>query len=120
MINVGPSGDGRIVPVFEERLINLGKWLSVNGEAIYNSAPWKYQNDTIGKTWYTLGDSAVYAITLGWPYQEELQLGLSAELLEDTETVVTLLGYSEPLTVIKIQININIFYKYFVVVESNR
>jgi len=36
-----------IAPVFEERLRQLGSWLSVNGEAIYASVPWKHQNDTV-------------------------------------------------------------------------
>jgi len=47
LINAGPTADGMIAPVFEERLRQLGSWLSVNGEAIYASVPWKHQNDTV-------------------------------------------------------------------------
>ena len=47
LINVGPTADGMIIPVYEERLRQLGSWLQVNGEAIYASKPWKYQNDTV-------------------------------------------------------------------------
>lgn len=47
MINVGPTHDGRIIPVFEERLKQLGDWLKVNGEAVYSSKPWTHQNDTV-------------------------------------------------------------------------
>jgi len=47
LINVGPTADGMIVPIFEERLRQLGSWLKVNGEAIYASKPWKHQNDTV-------------------------------------------------------------------------
>ncbi|KAF2884220.1 hypothetical protein ILUMI_21955 [Ignelater luminosus] len=97
LINVGPTSDGKIIPIFEERLINLGSWLAVNGEAIYYSVPWKYQNDTVSETWYTSNDRAVYAITLAWPGYDELRLGLTSKLLEDEDTVVTLLGHSEPL-----------------------
>jgi alpha-L-fucosidase len=34
-MDVGPTQDGRIIPMFEERLRQLGSWLDVNGEAIY-------------------------------------------------------------------------------------
>jgi len=47
LINVGPTADGIIAPIFEERLYQLGGWLKVNGEAIYASKPWKHQNDTV-------------------------------------------------------------------------
>jgi len=47
LINVGPTADGMIKPVFEERLRQLGSWLQVNGEAIYASKPWTHQNDTV-------------------------------------------------------------------------
>ena len=45
-MNVGPTHDGRIVPIMEERLRQLGQWLEINGESIYKSKPWMHQNDT--------------------------------------------------------------------------
>jgi len=47
LIDAGPTADGMIIPIFEERLRQLGSWLQVNGEAIYASKPWTYQNDTV-------------------------------------------------------------------------
>ena len=44
--NQGPTSDGMIPPIFEERLLDIGKWLNINGEAIYGTKPWKAQNDT--------------------------------------------------------------------------
>lgn len=46
LLNIGPTADGMIPVVFEERLRGIGAWLSVNGEAIYATRPWRIQNET--------------------------------------------------------------------------
>jgi alpha-L-fucosidase len=41
LLNIGPEPDGTI-PAEEERiLLEIGGWLAVNGEGIYDSRPWK-------------------------------------------------------------------------------
>lgn len=35
LLNVGPTADGRIPAIMEDRLLAIGRWLAVNGEAIY-------------------------------------------------------------------------------------
>ncbi len=56
------------MPIFEERLRQLGSWLKLNGEAIYSTRPWKYQNDTTNSdVWYTTNGNIVYAILLNYP-----------------------------------------------------
>ena len=45
LLNVGPTSDGIIPPLFEERLRGVGAWLDVNGEAIYASEPWRVQKE---------------------------------------------------------------------------
>ncbi|XP_064595553.1 alpha-L-fucosidase-like [Liolophura sinensis] len=96
LVNIGPTAHGTIVPIFEERLGQLGQWLGVNGEAIYSSFPWTFQNDTLTpRVWYTAADvqmkRMVYAIVLDWPQNSTLSLGAVSPT---PTTQVTLLGYS--------------------------
>ncbi|KAI3388037.1 hypothetical protein SNEBB_002508, partial [Seison nebaliae] len=76
LINVGPTKDGKIIPIFQERLSQVGNWLKINGEAIYKTRPWIYQNDTLTKdVWYTKKDKKVYAIITNSWRGEEIELG---------------------------------------------
>ena len=47
LVNVGPTKEGIIPVILQERLLQMGEWLSINGEAIYDSIPWTVQNDTL-------------------------------------------------------------------------
>lgn len=40
LLDIGPGADGTIPVVMEERLIEMGDCLEVNGEAIYGTKPW--------------------------------------------------------------------------------
>jgi alpha-L-fucosidase len=91
LINIGPTKEGRIAPIFEERLRQLGQWLSINGEAIYETRPWIYQNDTVNSdVWYTLKSGVVYGILLKWPTKSII---IDAPHTT-SNTKVTMLGYN--------------------------
>ncbi|XP_065653357.1 tissue alpha-L-fucosidase-like isoform X2 [Hydra vulgaris] len=93
LLNVGPTADGRIIPIYEERLRDIGKWLRINGEAIYGSQPWRVQKDFNSENvWYTKKLHSVYAILCGWPENRYLHLGSPKT---NSLTSVTLLGYSD-------------------------
>ena len=66
LLNVGPDADGKLPPPALERLEQIGRWMQVNGEAIYGTRP--IPPYKVGQVCLTKKGEKLYAICLA---QEE-------------------------------------------------
>ena len=67
LINIGPKGDGTLVPEQVERLKAMGKWLKINGDAIYDSRYWKVFEQKADHLAFTCKGKNFYALVLKKP-----------------------------------------------------
>jgi alpha-L-fucosidase len=75
----------------------MGKWLKINGKAIYGSKPWVHQKEG-NDTWFTMkhGESrdSVFVFIFEYPYDTNSVLIASLADYVDASSKVKLLGYS--------------------------
>ena len=94
LLDIGPTADGRIPDIMQQRLLDMGDWLKVNGEAIYGAEPWT-DAPKMEDVRFTSKNGAVYAICLKWP-GPELEIK-KPEAMQGVK--VTLLGHDKKLDV---------------------
>lgn len=67
LLNIGPTADGRIPVIMQQRLSDMGAWLKVNGEAIYDTRKWENAQAThIPTVFFTKKGDDLYVILTKW------------------------------------------------------
>eukprot|EP01129_Flabellula_baltica_P007520 TRINITY_DN2936_c0_g1_i1.p1 TRINITY_DN2936_c0_g1~~TRINITY_DN2936_c0_g1_i1.p1 ORF type:complete len:569 (+),score=79.90 TRINITY_DN2936_c0_g1_i1:61-1707(+) len=98
LLDIGPTSDGRIPTIMEERLLQVGDWLKINGEAIYSTKTWPVRSEmaTADKekipVFYTSKGTHLYLMFWDWPASDDLTVYIPQP---SSFTTIQLLGSSK-------------------------
>ena len=97
LLNIGPGPDGDFHPTAYERLKEIGGWMKINSEAIYETKPIAPFQET--KLVFTQKENNIYATYL--PDEDEKNMP-SIVMIHSMQpkkgSKIYLLGYSQPLS----------------------
>lgn len=87
LLDIGPTADGRIPVIQQQRLLDIGAWLDINGEAIYGTRKWEgSENNKLENIFFTKKGKDLYVHCTKFPSSEILIKGIKKA------SKVTLLG----------------------------
>lgn len=102
LLDIGPAADGTIPVIMQQRLMEIGRWLEVNGEAIYGTRAFiknkkdEQINPGANKTlFFTRKESDLYIISTNWPESNIILKGINPS----GSIKAGLLGSSVPVSV---------------------
>ncbi len=113
MLNIGPRANGDVPYEIEQRLLEMGKWLQVNGESIYGTQAFdlvKDQHDwgKITSKQQTNGTTRLYLHLYNWPLNKTLPVTgirekpVKAYLLADPNETAIPFTFNEVVTVLEL------------------
>jgi len=98
LLGVGPNGKGEFEPKVYENLNLLGKWLTTNGEAIYETNPVEPFLDS--KVAYTTkGENVIYAIYMPAKDEQELPSEIQIKTKLTGKIMATLIASNKRLNI---------------------
>lgn len=94
LLNVGPTADGRIPVIMQERLLDIGNWLEINGNAIYNTRKIEMNNreNIDSSLYFTVNQDRLFCIFTNWSDEITFKLNSYKEIKN-----IKLLGYNDNL-----------------------
>ena len=60
LLDIGPTADGRIPVIQQQRLQDIGRWLDINGQAIYGTKKWEGRITTRRKIYISPKKETIY------------------------------------------------------------
>jgi len=115
LLNIGPRADGTITDEETQTLLGTGKWLEVNGEAIYDTRPWKIFGEGPTESAsgsfsdqkipfnakdirFTIKGETLYAIALGAPVENTVIKALASKAGNGNVAGIELVGSNEKIS----------------------